>query len=389
MIDTVLQEHEGLLQGLLDVGVHLSGEMDQQATYETILQKSRKLASAESGILYLADAESLKPVVVQNDQVDSAQATQALVGNELPLAGDSLIAFAVSTARTVNVRDTFNPPAGAAFRINRLLDAAAGYKVRSALAVPLVLHTGQCVGAMELHNHLDDQGQVGEFPAACEDGVSALAAMAAVTIHNAQLQKALKEAQFDCIIRLAGAAEFRDDDTVEHILRISKITALMAGALGLDASEVELIRYASPMHDIGKVGIPDAILRKPGPLTFEERNVVEKHTLIGAEILDNPPNELIHIARDIAKTHHERWDGKGYPNGLAGEDIPIYGRIVGLADVFDALVSKRCYKEAFALEIALEIMRFEDGKHFDPNVAGAFFGVLPEVLKSYGDLGQG
>jgi len=388
MNDAKLQESGKLLEGVLEIGVNLSVVKDQQTMLDMILREARKLSRAEAGTLYVRKGEKLRFVAVQNDKASPVQLAALLAGKELPLDGDSLAAFVAVSGQIHNIADTYQLPEGMPFRINRDFDAATGYKAQSMQAIPLMCPDGQCVGVLELINHLDSEGNVGPFPDEDSVAIASLASMAAVTIRNALLQEELRESQLDCIIRLSVAAEFRDDDSAEHILRISRTSCLIAETMGLDGEQTELIRHASPMHDIGKIGIPDAILRKPGPLTFEERNIVEKHTLIGADILGSPPNELIRMARDIALNHHERWDGKGYPNGVAGEEIPLCGRIVSLADVFDALVSKRCYKEAFALEIALEIMRFEDGKHFDPAVAEAFFSVLPEILRFYGDVGE-
>jgi putative two-component system response regulator len=165
-------------------------------------------------------------------------------------------------------------------------------------------------------------------------------------------------------------------------------SALVARAMGLPEHEVELIKAASPMHDIGKIGIPDAILQKPGPLTPEERLVMEKHPQIGAEILGQSSNELVAAAREVALAHHEKWNGQGYPHRLGGEDIPVSGRIVGLADVFDALASKRSYKAAFPLSKILEIVSGDRGKHFDPQCVDALMGTLEELKKIYGMDGE-
>jgi len=153
--------------------------------------------------------------------------------------------------------------------------------------------------------------------------------------------------------------------------------------MGLPPAEVELIEWASPMHDIGKIGIPDSILLKPGRLTAAERRIVETHPLIGADILGDPQNELIAAARDIALMHHERWDGKGYPNGLAGPATPLCGRVVGLADVLDALISKRCYKDPYPRDRVLNIISRQEGHQFDPAVVQAFLRVRDEVLEPY------
>jgi putative two-component system response regulator len=239
------------------------------------------------------------------------------------------------------------------------------------------------VGVLQLINRTAQSGAVVPFPCQEDSPLHSLASMAAASIQNALLMERLRQANLDTIIRLAVVAEFRDSATAEHIQRISRLSALTARAMKLDAGQVELIQCASPMHDIGKVGIPDAILLKPGPLTPEERKTVETHTLMGAEILANPANELMCMARDIALYHHERWEGNGYPHQLKGGKIPLPARIVGLADVFDALATKRCYKNAYPMDKVVEIIGQERGKHFDPRITDAFFGVLDEVKASY------
>ena len=185
----------------------------------------------------------------------------------------------------------------------------------------------------------------------------------------------LEEAHNEILARLALAAEYRDDATGEHAQRVGRVAGLIAGALGLPASEVELIRRAAPLHDIGKVGIPDGILLKPGPLTEEEFEKVKEHAVIGAKILAGSDTTLLQIAEEIALTHHERWDGTGY-HGLSGENIPLVGRITALADVFDALTHDRPYKDAWTSEEALAEVTRQSGKQFDPKVVGAFLNVV-------------
>jgi putative two-component system response regulator len=162
---------------------------------------------------------------------------------------------------------------------------------------------------------------------------------------------------------------------------MSQYSALIAEQMGFPKDYCEKIRLASPMHDIGKLGVPDAVLQKPGNLSQEEWAEIKKHPIYGAEILKSPNNELMNIAHNIALTHHERYDGTGYPQGLKGEDIPIEGRIVAVADVFDALTSKRSYKDKFSLYQTLEMIRNEKGTHFDPNVVQAFEAALPKVIE--------
>jgi putative two-component system response regulator len=182
----------------------------------------------------------------------------------------------------------------------------------------------------------------------------------------------LEEARVEILQRLARAAEFRDDETGQHTQRVGRTAALLAEGLGIAPSEVEVIRRAAPLHDIGKIGIPDAVLLKGGRLSLDEFEVMKTHTLIGADILSGSSVPLLATGREIALTHHEHWDGSGYPSGLAGDAIPLSGRAVAVADVFDALTHPRPYKAAWPAEAALEEIRREAGRQFDPEIAQAF-----------------
>lgn len=190
----------------------------------------------------------------------------------------------------------------------------------------------------------------------------------------------LRRTRLEVVQRLGMAAEFRDEDTGNHILRMSHVCALLARQVGWSEAECELILNASPMHDVGKIGIPDAILLKPAKLDPQEREVMKTHATIGANLLDGDDSDLMLMARDIALTHHEKWDGSGYPHGLSKEDIPQSGRIAAIADVFDALTSERPYKKPWPLEQALQLIREGSGRHFDPALVEAFEQVLPQVL---------
>lgn len=385
----VRRADQTILQSLLEVGVNLSVQEDRQTMLEMILREARALTRAEAGTLYVLMGGTLQFVAAQNDKLPHSVIEKQLKDKELSVGGESLAGFVAKTARMVDIPDSHTIPPGSPFRIDRRFDAATGYCTRSVLAIPLMRPNGQCVGVLELINRVKPGGAIGSFRSDEINAVTSLGSMAAVTIHNSLLQDQLKEAQLDCIIRLSVAAEFRDNDTAEHIRRISQSSGLIAAALGKDRDFVERIRHASPMHDIGKIGVPDAILCKAGLLNCDERRILQKHALIGANILHDPPNELIAMAREVALNHHERFDGTGYPRGLSGEQIPLSGRIVGLADVFDALVWKRCYKEPSPVEGAIEEIRREEGKHFDPQVTGAFRSRLDVVLAYYGSLRRG
>jgi putative two-component system response regulator len=193
-------------------------------------------------------------------------------------------------------------------------------------------------------------------------------------------EQALRLSQEEAIRRLAQAVEFRDPATGAHLNRMSRTCELLAQRSGMGAARAQLIRIASPMHDIGKIAVSDEILGKPGKLTEQEWVEMRRHPVIGSEILAGSDSELLRLGGLIALTHHERWDGSGYPNGLAGPSIPIEGRIVAIADVFDALTSERPYKPAFETDHAVSLMRDERGRHFDPEYLDLFLSVIDEVV---------
>ncbi|HVI51873.1 MAG TPA: HD domain-containing phosphohydrolase [Candidatus Sulfotelmatobacter sp.] len=190
------------------------------------------------------------------------------------------------------------------------------------------------------------------------------------------------EREREAILFLCRAAEYRDPETAMHLKRMATYARLIAQTMGLDEETVELIYGAAPMHDIGKIGIPDHILLKAGRLTPEEMEVMKRHTTFGADILAGSASPLLQLAAVIALSHHERFDGTGYPHGLAGEKIPLAGRIVALADVFDALTSRRPYKQAWSLERAREHITAECGTHFDPVCTDALFSQWSVVEKT-------
>ena len=217
---------------------------------------------------------------------------------------------------------------------------------------------------------------------------------AEVARRTEQLHRAfeqIKSASLETIYRLSQAAEYRDEDTGAHIQRMSRYAAAVAGKMGMTDKAVENILYAAPMHDVGKIGTPDRILLKPAKLDPDEWEIMKQHTLIGGRILGGSESGFIKLGEVIALTHHEKWDGGGYPKGIKGARIPLAGRITAIADVFDALTSKRPYKEPFAVEKSLDIIKEGRGNHFDPDVVDAFFAVEDEILsvkEEYKDGGE-
>ena len=206
--------------------------------------------------------------------------------------------------------------------------------------------------------------------------------------HNERLEDLVKErtdeiyaTRLKIIRRLSRAAEFRDNETGMHINRMSSYSELLARGIGMSERDCAIMLNASPLHDVGKIGIPDRILLKQGKLSKDEWEIMKGHTLIGTKILDGDNCDLLSAAQMIALTHHEKWDGSGYPNGLSGEDIPLIGRIVAVSDVFDALTSERPYKRAWTVDVAFEYLSKEKGKHFDAELVDCFLGLRPEVLE--------
>ncbi|RUM56798.1 MAG: two-component system response regulator [Marinomonas sp.] len=191
---------------------------------------------------------------------------------------------------------------------------------------------------------------------------------------------ALKETQIDLIQRLGRAAEYKDNETGMHVQRMSRYSYVLAVAAGIDEQTANELLLAAQMHDLGKIAIPDNILLKPGRLDEGEFKQMKAHAQIGADILSNPQSQLVALARSIAITHHEKWDGSGYPKGLKEKEIPLEGRIAAIADVFDALTSERPYKKAWSVEDAVQLLQDESGKHFDPELVTLFVQELPKIL---------
>lgn len=197
----------------------------------------------------------------------------------------------------------------------------------------------------------------------------------------AERTREVRETQLEVLRRLGQAVEMRDAETGVHIVRMSRYAECLSRAIGLTPVECELILNAAPMHDIGKIGVPDSVLLKVGTLTGDEWEIMQSHTIVGARMLDGSRSRVIQEAARIALNHHERWDGKGYPNGVSGEDIPLSARICSISDVFDALTTERPYKEAWPVERAVDEIEDQRGKMFDPVLVDVFQEVLPELLE--------
>ena len=214
---------------------------------------------------------------------------------------------------------------------------------------------------------------------------------ARVVTRTSELQIALDQLRgsaIDTVLRLGLAAEYRDDETGQHVLRMAHYAVAVAGQLGWPTEDLGRLFHAALMHDIGKLALPDSILFKPGPLSPAEWIIAKRHPLVGARILSGSDSDIIKLAEIVALTHHEKWDGSGYPHGLKGADIPLVGRIVAICDVFDALTVHRPYKDAFPPDRSFAILRQSSGSHFDPTVVQAFFAAQPAILRIHSQYGD-
>jgi PAS domain S-box-containing protein len=265
----------------------------------------------------------------------------------------------------------------------RILERGTTYKAEETLEVGGVERTFKTVKFPLL-----DEG--GRATAVCGISTDITAQKEALRLRDeltAAQQQAIDElrsSRLETVERLARAIEFHDSSTGLHVTRMAVITAFLGSQLKLDAEFVQLLREAAPMHDVGKIGTSEEILRKPGPLTAKERKEMERHTVVGHRILSGSQSQLLQIAATIALTHHEHYDGTGYPQGLAGEEIPLEGRVSAVADVFDALLSHRCYRPALPVSDAVEVIQDGRGTHFDPQIADLLINGLGEALSLRG-----
>ena len=386
------------LKDLAQIGIALSSERDINKLLEMIVDEARDLTYADGGTLYILDEERqhLRFEILQSQSMKLRKGGTSGAETSLPpvpLQADgqpnhaNVSSHVALTKQIVNIADIYEAE-GFDFSGAKSYDSSIGYRTKSMLVIPMKNHEKEVIGVLQLVNALDpDSNEVMPFDPERIDSVASLASQAAVALTNRQLiedltdaKHRIEEAHLDTVQRLAIVAEYKDEDTAIHIKRMSRYCTVLARGINLPRKDVEIVLHASPMHDVGKIGIPDAVLCKPGKLDEEEWEIMKQHTVMGAQILSGSESELIKTGQVIALSHHEKWDGTGYPNGLAKEDIPLLGRVCAVADVFDALTSKRPYKDAFPNEKAYEILKAGSEQHFDKHIVDMFFECLDEIL---------
>ncbi len=364
MMMTRTEELEQRLNRLVKFGGIISTETHLPKLLELITDQVKHMLNGDRCTVFLLDN--------QTNELWSTIA-QGMDNTEIRIPyGKGIAGHVAETGEITNIKNTY-----ADNRFNNELDKLTGYKTKTILAVPLTNINGKIIGVFEVINK-----KTTYFDKDDEGILMLMGSLASSAIENAQLYENLSKSQLETIYRLAVTAEYRDQqDTAIHLRHISEYSGIIAEGMNLPEKEIEDIKYASPLHDIGKVGIADAILLKPGKLTAEEFKEMKKHTLYGSKILSNAESHLLQIACKIAAFHHEKFNGKGYPDSLKGEKIPLYARIVSVADVFDALCMPRVYKPEWSPQKAFNYIKEESGKSFDPEVVEAFLKKETEILK--------
>ncbi len=370
-------ENVSLVQFLLDLGISLSSESNPDRLLEKIVDESITLTNADGCTLYLSDdSGSLHFTISKN--ISMKICLGGVTGDPVsmpPVPRDPsfVSAYAAINKKIVNVPDVYKSTEFD-FTGPKKYDEENCYCTKSMLVAPLTNYEGEVLGVMQLVNAKDPEtNQVIAFDKKFDTLVHSLASFAAVAISNVRMigeirrrVAMLREANLDAIYSLAMAAEAKDDDTGDHVRRIQLYSIALAKKAGFTDEKADEIGYSSIMHDVGKISVPDMVLKKPGKLTDGEFDVMKAHTEAGSKIL--PATSFFVVARDIARHHHERWDGNGYPDGLKRGKIPIEARIVAITDVFDALTHKRAYKKAWTFEEAITEMKRCSGTHFDPRL---------------------
>jgi len=409
----MLSEKEKLTQ-IIDLGIEIAQYKDIDLVLERILTLARKFVNAEAGSVYIKEGDNLRFSNSQNEVLSG----QLPPGKKLvyssflvPVNCKSIAGHVASTGEMLNIADVYELPASTSYSFDKGYDELSNYRTRSMLTFPLKTGHGGVIGVLQLINARDREGNTVPFSKEDEPFVMHFAGNAAVAIERAQMTRAI-------IMRVIKMAELRDPkETGAHVNRVAayavEIYEEWASRRGMPADEIErdrdILRMGSMLHDVGKVAVSDSILKKPARLDQAEFEIMKQHTVLGARLFADKYSEFDEAAAVIALNHHERWDGNGYPghvevasgkplpgyeddNGKArgkkGLEIPAFGRVVAIADVYDALSSKRSYKEAWDESKVLDNLRREAGRQFDPEMVEAFFScvdVIRNIAKRYPD----
>jgi len=402
----MLNEQEKL-QLITQIVLDINEVKDIDLLLERILTNVRQVFNADAGSIYLKDRDTLEFSYTQNDTLRERLGTgKKLIYNTftIPVNDDSIAGYVANHNETVSISDVYSLNDSTPYAFDSTFDELSRYRTRSMLTVPMTNQRGEVLGVMQVINARDDAGSPVPFAPSDEGLIRHFATSAALAVERARMTR-------DIILRMISMAELRDPkETGAHVNRVGaysvEIYEEWSRRRGLSPEKVTLqkdvLRMAAMLHDVGKVAISDLILKKPARLNMDEYEIMKSHTYLGARLFKDINSDFDEIAAEVALNHHEKWDGTGYPGYIdpftedplpgrsdsggnprpkQAEEIPLFGRIVAVADVYDALCSRRSYKEPWDEDRILEEMHQSSGNHFDPEVVEAFFGCL-DVLKS-------
>jgi len=366
---------------------------------EQVLFETRRIVNAEAGSLFLVKENHLSFEYVQNDSLygNNYNSNEYLyTKKKIPINNNSIAGYVALTKKSLIIDDVYNMPMNTPYSFNNRFDELSKYRTKSVLSVPLINNRNKVIGLLQIINTKDNYGKVITFTNDNLVLIELFARQATLAIEKAIMTREL-------ILRMVSIAELRDPmETGIHVNRVAaysveiyKNWAIMKNIpKEIIKYNKDILRIATMLHDVGKVAISDIILKKKGKLSEKEYEEMKFHTVYGARLFENSDSEWDDMAKDISLNHHEKWDGSGYPGmiddlntsdiklgkGKKGEQIPIFARIVALADVFDALISQRWYKEPWPQEKVLDYIKSESGKHFDPLVVNSFFQTKDRII---------
>jgi len=369
---------------LVTSGLALGEVADSDELLNMMAETAMNMGNCEGCTVYEADEGLLRFRLTRNRVLESRGVKAPLKNYTVPIDLKTAAGFVATSKKPLNIPDVYNLPPESPFSFNPSFDVMTNYRSRSMLVIPMCDSRGNVLGVLQLINHLVGEnfsGDVTPFPQRVEAYLKALSSQCGVVMRNIRMAEELKKSRIETVKKFVKASEYHDTDTGGHIERMSRYSVLLYRELGFDDSSCEVMRLASMLHDVGKISTPDAVLKKPGRLTPEEFEIMKLHTVKGYEVLRGADSPFLDMGATIAYTHHEKWDGSGYPRKLKGEDIPPEGRVVALADVFDALCSRRVYKESWPIDKVFEELRNCSGSHFDPQIVEIFFDNLDEILE--------
>jgi len=378
--------NDDTLNELLSISDELNNIKDIDSLLDSILYETRRLTNADAGSIFLLENNKLHFGYVQNDTLmkrDQTNNKQIYSKFSLPINDKSIAGYAAFHKESLKIDDLYNLDKDLPYSFNKDFDKLASYKTISMMVIPLITNRSTVIGVMQIINAQDKSGNIIPFTFEDEKYINFFATSATSAIEKAKMTR-------EIILRMIKMAELRDPkETGAHVNRVGSyaIEIYQKWAQKKGKSQQDIKRYkdnlriAAMLHDVGKVAISDLILKKPGKLTNDQFKIIKTHSYQGAKLFKGDVSDLDSLSYEVAYTHHEKWSGKGYPRGLKGKEIPLAGRIVGLADVYDALVSARCYKSSWSEEDVLNLLQQESGEHFDPELVDIFISIH-DIIKA-------